>query len=266
MLAHVGPPINRFWKDALASTRWALGEPAPLKCMSYFPVVFKVSHVVELRGHLERRHRLGMEELAKRMDQMFEEKWCQFSLVCNYVWHFHRDEYEWSLQPMAPASPTLARLRPTRSSCARSSPPTAAQRPPSQQDISLAGATTPVARVAMHSGYSTGIGHDGIGKKGKRAQAIIRDILVEGYCRAMQVAHRTPRAGVCDACAPAEGSLHENLFRFETHYMEQTWLWDRPGCAAAQAQHYRAIADAGLPAFDDAAVEQLLAAAEPAGG
>ena len=65
-----------------------------MRCRSNFPVIVKVEHLIKLRKHVEKLHNMTFEEAV------FTNKatvFSQFNLMCQYIWTFHRDEYEFRL-------------------------------------------------------------------------------------------------------------------------------------------------------------------------
>jgi len=59
--------------------------------MSYFPVIFKIKHLIELRKYIETIHNKSFDEIIQQA--MKRGTWSQFNIMCNYVWYFHNDEY-----------------------------------------------------------------------------------------------------------------------------------------------------------------------------
>ncbi len=74
----------------------ATGFLEPFKCMSYFPMIVKTVHLKEMREFISKYHN-------KTFDQAFyediniavEQSYSQFSIFCTFLWHFHRNEYQW---------------------------------------------------------------------------------------------------------------------------------------------------------------------------
>ena len=63
-----------------------------MRCMSYFPVIMKVEHIIELRKYLEKIHGLTFDELLMKKTIQIKHI-SQFNIMCQYIWMFHRDEY-----------------------------------------------------------------------------------------------------------------------------------------------------------------------------
>ena len=92
------------WSDV---TEYFIGRKEALQCMTYFPVIFKVQHVVEFRKFAEKKFGKPFHEIFKKSFDFPNplvpggDCFCQYSVICNYVWYYHRDEYDFHLQ-MAP--------------------------------------------------------------------------------------------------------------------------------------------------------------------
>jgi hypothetical protein len=93
-----GPLTFYHWHSLVpASIVKSFGVKEPLRCMSYFPVIIKRSHLKKLREYLMNLHNLtNFDEVYKtkilgNTDNAYE----QFTVMCTYIWLFHRDEYKW---------------------------------------------------------------------------------------------------------------------------------------------------------------------------
>ena len=103
--ARIGQPYyqthNECWSDA---TEYFIGQKEALQCMTYFPVIFKVQHVVEFRKFAEKKFGKPFHEIFKKSFDFPNplvpggDCVCQYSVICNYVWYHHRDEYDFHLQ------------------------------------------------------------------------------------------------------------------------------------------------------------------------
>ena len=70
-----------------------LKKPSAISCMSSFPTVFATNHLAEMRTYVEKVN-------GQSFLQMFREcadkvSFCPYTTMCNFVWYFHRDEYDW---------------------------------------------------------------------------------------------------------------------------------------------------------------------------
>ncbi|KAL3856468.1 hypothetical protein ACJMK2_011222 [Sinanodonta woodiana] len=80
-----------FAKEESLGTGKMLKSKEIARGMSYFPVIMKVSHIVELRNYVEKLHNKTFDEIFKISSN---GPYSQFSVMCQYVWNFHRDEYK----------------------------------------------------------------------------------------------------------------------------------------------------------------------------
>ncbi|KAL3856472.1 hypothetical protein ACJMK2_011226 [Sinanodonta woodiana] len=80
-----------FRKEESLGTVKMLQLKEIMRCMAYFPVIMKVSHIVELRKYVEKVHKKPFDEVFKISSN---GPFSQFSIMCQYVWTFHREEYK----------------------------------------------------------------------------------------------------------------------------------------------------------------------------
>ena len=82
---------NHF--DWAAGTKRALKVDEILRCMTYFPVIIKTSHLKEMREHIENVHGNN-----KTFNQIFYDDITTVQ-ICrdDYKW-YHRDDYKWYVQ------------------------------------------------------------------------------------------------------------------------------------------------------------------------
>ena len=103
--ARIGQPFYQqaleCWSDV---TEYFIGKKEALQCMTYFPVIFKVQHVVEFRKFAEKRFGKPFLQIFKKsfdFPNQFVPKGdcvCQYSIICNYLWYYRRGEYDFHLQ------------------------------------------------------------------------------------------------------------------------------------------------------------------------
>jgi len=85
-------------------------RPEAIKCMSQFPTMIKAKHLKLLRDHIEKLHSKDFEDAVK--DMVVECGFFpEFSMMCNYIWYHHRDEYEWSIRDYDPYDENLKTLK-----------------------------------------------------------------------------------------------------------------------------------------------------------
>ncbi|KAL3864892.1 hypothetical protein ACJMK2_006539 [Sinanodonta woodiana] len=84
-----------FAKEESLGTGKMLKSKEVMRGMAYFPVIMKVSHIVELRKYVEKLHNKTFDEIFKISSN---GPFSQFSIMCQYAWMFHRDEYKFYFQ------------------------------------------------------------------------------------------------------------------------------------------------------------------------
>ena len=88
------------------STSWAAasfeatGVLEPFKCMSYFPVIVKLSHLKEMRDHIANRYNCTFDEAF--LHNISRTAYSQFGVMCTYLYAFKRDEYTWYVHSETP--------------------------------------------------------------------------------------------------------------------------------------------------------------------
>eukprot|EP01089_Gocevia_fonbrunei_P003464 TRINITY_DN13439_c0_g1_i2.p1 TRINITY_DN13439_c0_g1~~TRINITY_DN13439_c0_g1_i2.p1 ORF type:complete len:210 (+),score=39.68 TRINITY_DN13439_c0_g1_i2:97-726(+) len=182
-----------------------------MKCMTYFPVVIKTSHLAELRRYVVSIHGKSWHEVFRSILARPNSSYSQFNFMCNFVWHFHRDEYNWHLQEHLHGwNESLdGQISPQELTALASDPVL----------------TTPKARVSIHAPYSYKWGN-GISSR-KDSNVEIRHWAVEGYCRSRKMEPK-----MCKSI-PNSGPIQKSLFQFEF----SEWLWD-DRCKKAHDEHY----------------------------
>jgi len=101
--ARSGPhPYADGWHNMPSATFHILGILEPMRCMSYFPVIIRREHLVELRRYISAHHG------GRPFDDIFFHEltgrsYCQFSIMCTFLFHFHRDEYKWYVHSVDPS-------------------------------------------------------------------------------------------------------------------------------------------------------------------
>jgi len=277
--AVIGRPFNPWWSLVLVSTARVLQQDTILNCMSYFPIVVKAEHLRALRDHVARIHSKPFAsvwaETRAAQHNGVKLNVCQYCVICNYLFRFHYDAYNWTAQldpgaydPLSGAlNWDIILYRPSDSSRA--------------DDATLRAAvarmsTRPVARVAVHGGWFTPLGKAIEGKTDTWSRAIT---LAPGFCHslAQSLSSRSSdnaifrRTGsvptidaraVCEHAAPGALSAADHsyplvmsLFDFENigdEALKRRWTWDVPGCRAAQGRHY-----AGMQALGELLVFHL---------
>ncbi|KAK3580859.1 hypothetical protein CHS0354_032920 [Potamilus streckersoni] len=91
IIANYGECGTPWWDGASKTTAAIYKAKEIMRCMSYFPVIIKVEHIVEVRKYLEKLHGKPFDEIFKQFSAIAI---AQFNIMCQYLWNFHRDEYK----------------------------------------------------------------------------------------------------------------------------------------------------------------------------
>ena len=226
--ARIGQPYfqtnNQCWSDV---TEYFLGEKEVLQCMTYFPVIFKVQHVVEFRKFAEKRFGKPFLEIFRKSFDFKNEAIpggdcvCQYSIICNYLWYHHRDEYDFHLQ----MTPNINW--------------TGDHRRESQQSLEYfrsidAKHLIPKPRVSMHGRHYM---------EGRRYVTLFEDMLREPF--RSQLKYRL-KEGLChsillDRCPEKCQGIHKNSLQLSLYSFEMIdWTWDTR-CLDEQRKHYEDV-------------------------
>ncbi len=202
--------IMTIWPKA---TKLFLLRNEVFRCMSYFPVVMKVEHIIEMRDYIAKVHNRFFLTVFSRFSKS-AVAYSQFNLMCNYVWYFHREEYQFYAQFRRP----FIFPRNHNIYTARESDEYYKERLTESMKF-------PFPRSSVHFKYHRG----GVvpyirGVSEKQVPHVIK----EGWCY----------SGGFKWCPEAcrglnESSLHKALFMFE----ESDWTWDEK-CLESQRRHY----------------------------
>lgn len=217
----VGLPPEAFfsiwWQQIGNKTAMLLNKPEVMRAMNYFPVIMKVSHIVEMRSHITKRmgennfnaaFKAFTKEKFNKEGELEGTQFSQFNIMANYLFYHKHCEYWFAYQELRPGFRDHV---PGQTDCL---------------DYILDEVhTMPQVRVAMHWGYSSDTTPE-------RKNAVAR----EGYCRS----GGTAQFAGCEAWPKLDNpgvSLQESLFEFEFH----NWTWN-PLCRRAQIKHYAEVA------------------------
>lgn len=210
----IGIPRIPCWID---TAEYILGRKQVLQCMSYFPVVFKVAHIIEMRKYVEIIHNksfLEVFKIAPQATKVDSTCFCHYSIMCNFVWYHHRKAYSWHLQVVPGGKWTgIGAL-------------------PSMVDASyfetkvLASEKTPIPRSSVHARHvmSQGSYLDGA----IPPKSLTNSLLKEGICYSFGF-------DICpEKCAEFDKArMHNILYEFENY----RWQWDKR-CHEIQEKHY----------------------------
>ena len=214
------------WSDV---SEYVLGHKEVLQCMTYFPVVMKVAHIVEMREFVAKRHGKPFLEIFKKTfdfknpSKNGADCLCQYSIMCNYVWYYHRDEYDFHLQ-MAPDGKW-----------------TGDRRRESQQTVEYfknidPKYRVPKPRVAIHGKHHM---------EGSRYSSVSNafDLTKDPYFTELKV---RVREGLCrslwfDRCPEKCVGLQRDSVQLSIYEFEMfNWLWDKR-CLEEQRKHYENV-------------------------
>ena len=100
--------MERITKKSLTNVYFMLnslrtiGNEQFVNCMSYFPIVFKVSHFKNMREHITKQFRKQTFEEAFKLLSHGLGGYSQFCMFCTYMFWFHMQDYSWSVSDLEP--------------------------------------------------------------------------------------------------------------------------------------------------------------------
>ena len=204
---------DQCWHRFSMGTKEVLKKPELMKCMTYFPVVFKVRHVEEMLEYIESVHGKRFVDVMSSLPP--EAPVSQFGVMCSYAWYFHREEYDWHIQQAEgevvgglkgglPLEELKGLLK----------------------DKSL---TEPVVRTADHYKYC-------VEPKDNR---LLNHI---GYCVTCKETDACKGLEKYDTLANCSalnlGRINETFFRFEKY--SSSWMWE-PRVSGAYKKHFGSV-------------------------
>ncbi len=198
-----------FWPKV---TEQFIGKREVFRCMSYFPVVIKVEHIVEMRNYIVGVHNKTFLQIFSDLSHN-PKGYSQFNIMCNYMWYFHRAEYQFYAQQDHP----FDRLKKAISAADR--------QPADYYTKHLTNAMKfPFPRSCIHFSYHPGIEPYIPGKSDKAMPGLIK----EGQCFSGGFKWCPEQCRNINA-----SSLHKHLFLFE----RSNWTWHEH-CVDSQRMHY----------------------------
>ena len=91
---------NHFpWHRWPRSTYMAIQEEEPMTCMSYFPIIVKVSHLQALREHMASKWQVPFDNAFARLSGV---PYSQFNIMCTYFFWHKQEEYTWKIRDLSP--------------------------------------------------------------------------------------------------------------------------------------------------------------------
>eukprot|EP00794_Sanderia_malayensis_P004890 gene4890-biopygen3968 len=215
--ARIGIPRMPCW---IQTGQYILGMKQVVQCMSYFPVTFKVSHIAEMRSYVERIHNKSFAQVFKEAPEILKVHrscYCHYSVMCNYMWYFHRNEYAWHLQ-----------LVPRGKWNNEEGIPSMVDANYFNNDVK-ASEKIPIPRSSVHTRHLVFDGkyQDAIVPSEKLTDNLIR----EGLCYSFGFKRCPEKCSHFNKTA-----LHDSLFAFENY----RWQWDKR-CMETQLKHYQQV-------------------------
>ena len=204
IIAVYGREIGRVCLNYARTTTNLFRTKEVMRCMAYFPIVLKVDHIRHARQYIEKIHGMPFDEVFIKMKA---GNVSQFNIMCQYIWRFHRKEYEFhfQLQVKEPKLPTSYRVDTLV-----------------MNKIISEKQKWPIARLCAH--YKK--------VNGWKTQETYRDLYRSSICF----------VGGFELCpekckAYDKTSLRKNMFSFS----KLDWRWDSR-CHVVQEEHYRILA------------------------
>lgn len=214
IVAKIGMAPYKCWED---TTEAFLHRKEVMQCMSTFPVMIKTEHMKEMRQVLAK-------EQGKDFDTIFMEAptegahcLCQFSIMCNYIWYYHRDDYAWHLQ-----------MVPNGKWKGKNWFPSQVPLEYYYNDIKPE-EKIPIPRTSIHLRYTITNGIRYLGKE--PPPNFIEDFIQEGLCYSAGFKYCPLECKKWNV-----KKVHYNLFAFEFY----KWFWDKR-CKKVQKKHYRIV-------------------------
>ena len=230
--ARIGEPYwQEHWECWSDVTEKILGKKEALQCMSYFPVIAKVQHIIELREYVEELHKKPFKQVFNesiRIENPYfrgsklNDCMCQVSIICNYLWYYHNDEYDFHLQ-MVPDDTWEDEAR-------RESQVSSAYLKKIKPRFKL-----PKPRISIHARHYM--------EGGKYLSGSLIDTMRDPISSHLE---RRLQEGICfaigfDRCPEKcysfdKNELQMSLFSFERF----EWFWDKR-CIETQKKHYQDV-------------------------
>ena len=221
IIAKIGEVAFKIW--AKASFNF-LKKKEVLQCMSTFPVMVKTEHMQQMRKDLSKLHG------GKPFDEIFRDALeptgsgdylvCQFSIMCNYLWYYHRDEYSWRMQMVPNGDWRINKKEKIMKE--------QVDREYYHDSKNVKpGWMVPIPRSAIHLRYGLNTKTGGW-VVGYPAPSVVEEIIKEGLCYSAGFKYCPEKCTRFN-----EKSLHYGLYSFEFWQ----WFWDKR-CTTEQNKHY----------------------------
>ena len=212
VIGRIGEPRIPCW---MKTGEYVLGVKQVMQCMHYFPVTFKTAHLKEFRDYVTKLHGKDFKDViaeASSKSNVSGTCYCHYSMMCNYMWYHHRNEYAWHLQYVKPTQPSTASV-PYEYFDTEVKPYEKIPHPRSSQHV---------RHFMLNGKYMDAV---------IPSERFVNDTLLEGLCYSFGVRL------CCSSCKSYNPtSIHVNLFNFENY----DWLWDIR-CRERQIEHYQNV-------------------------
>ena len=231
--ARIGEPFwQEHWDCWSDVSEYMLGKKEALQCMSYFPVIIKVEHIIEMRSYIENRTGKPFAEVFReailienpyfsKTFKLLNDCMCQFSIFCNYIWYFHKDDYDFHLEMTPDESWDGQRRRASQVTLKYLK----------NIDWKLKVRKPRVAIHARHFLENSQYVSGSLETMKEPVHSYLERRLQEGLCFSIGF-DRCP-----ERCTAFNSSkLHKTLFSFEKFQ----WSWDKR-CYEAQTVHYQNV-------------------------
>ncbi|KAL3873178.1 hypothetical protein ACJMK2_036326 [Sinanodonta woodiana] len=208
IIANYGEPGKLWWNEVAQTTAKIYKAKEIMRCMSFFPVIIQVEHVVKVRKYIENPHGKPFDEVFK---QFSATAIGQFNSMCQYLWNFHRDEYkfyfhvrssipgEWNGKGSIPEKESFEFYKTNINDLQK----------------------VPKARSSIHYRY-----HDNW-----KDFNTYKDVVKKGICY----------SGGFDLCPEQCKQFNRTALQKELFYFEANdWSWD-PRCVDEQKKHYAKV-------------------------
>ena len=201
IIAIYGMPWRSDWPR---STAGIFKTKEVMRCMSSFPIIIKVEHLVEMRTYLENLHNVSFDEILPKWSY---NRFSQFNLMCQYLWMYHRNEYDFRFQLQTnKQGPLVNRVDPKV-----------------VDNMTTEEQRSPIARVSLHYKYFF---------NNWKSQTTYRNILRKSVCF----------AGGFELCPNMCKIYNKSSVRIEMfNFGHIDWTWDKR-CKDAQDRHYKEVA------------------------
>ena len=197
-----GKEIHPLWSQMAHATAFLFKTKEIMRCMTYFPIVLKAEHIVQARLYIEKIHGMPFDEVFIKAGII-----SQFNIMCQYIWMFHRQEYDFHFQLQVKETKLPSSYRVDTLEM--------------HKNISEE-QRWPIARLCNHYKYVDGW----------KTQEAYRDLFRSSICF----------VGGFELC-PEKCKAYDktSLRKYMFYFSKNDWRWDNR-CLEVQEEHYRRLA------------------------